>query len=77
LAACANVIPRVSSIFRWKDSISNVKESLIVLKTCKSLFRPLEKRVKALHTYSIPEIIALPVVLGSRDYLRWIRQSTR
>jgi len=77
LAACANIIPRVASIFSWEGRICRQPESLMVLKTKRSCFDRLVKRVKSLHGYSVPEIIALPIIHGSKDYLCWIRQSTR
>ena len=77
LAACANIIPQVASVFFWQGKTRRERESLMVLKTQQACFDRLVKRVKSLHTYSVPEIIALPIVRGSKDYLRWIRQSTR
>jgi periplasmic divalent cation tolerance protein len=72
LAACANVVESVSSIFWWKGNLERENESLIILKTQKSKFEELEKRVKELHSYENPEIIAVPIVEGSSDYLKWI-----
>lgn len=77
LAACANIVPGVGSVFHWKGKICRTRETLMVLKTQRSCFGRLIKRVKSLHSYSVPEIIALPILLGSKEYLRWIRQSTR
>jgi len=77
LAACANIIPRVASLFSWQGKICRARESLMILKTRQSCFNRLEKRVKTLHSYSVPEIIALPIIRGSKDYLRWIRNTTR
>jgi periplasmic divalent cation tolerance protein len=77
LAACANIIPQVASIFSWQGKICRERESLMILKTRQSCFDRLVTRVKSLHSYSVPEIIALPIILGSKDYLRWIRNSTR
>lgn len=77
LAACANIIPTIESVFRWQGKICRERESLMVLKTQRSCFARLVRRVKTLHRYSVPEIIALPILLGSNDYLRWIRQATR
>lgn len=76
LAACANIIPQVASLFYWQGKICRERESLMVLKTQQSCFDRLVKRVKSLHGYSVPEIIALPIIRGSKDYLRWIRNST-
>ena len=77
LAACANIIPQIMSLFHWQGKALRKREFLMVIKTQTSCFDRLVKRVKSLHSYSVPEIIALPIVRGSKDYLRWIRQSTR
>jgi len=75
LAACANIIPQLESLFSWKGKIRRERESLMVLKTTEACFARIEKRVKSLHSYSVPEIIAVPILRGSKDYLRWIRDS--
>ncbi len=76
LAACGNVIEApVRSIYRWKWKIESAKESLLILKTSRKQFAALERAVRALHTYDVPEIIALPILRGSRDYLKWISES--
>jgi periplasmic divalent cation tolerance protein len=77
LAACVNIVPQIASIFHWQGKICRARESLMVLKTQPSCFDRLVKRVKSLHRYSVPEIIALPIIRGSQDYLRWIHKSTR
>lgn len=77
LAACANVVPRVESVFSWQGKICQERESFIVLKTRPSCFGRLVKRVQSLHSYSVPEIIALPILRGSKEYLRWIGETTR
>jgi periplasmic divalent cation tolerance protein len=77
LAACVNIIPQIVSLFHWQGKICRERESLMVLKTKQSCFDRLVKRVKSLHSYSVPEIIALPIIQGSQDYLQWIRKSTR
>jgi periplasmic divalent cation tolerance protein len=76
LAACANVIPRVRSIFRWEGKVSEEQESLMLLKTRGTLFPELVTAIKKLHSYEVPEIIALPIGQGSADYLQWIRDVT-
>ncbi|HEY5649424.1 MAG TPA: divalent-cation tolerance protein CutA [Nitrospiria bacterium] len=77
LAACVNVVPTVESVFTWQGRMVREKEALMVVKTRSAIFSRLEKKVKQLHSYTVPEIIALPIKKGSRDYLAWVRQSTR
>ncbi|HUK55936.1 MAG TPA: divalent-cation tolerance protein CutA [Nitrospiria bacterium] len=77
LAACANIIPRVESVFFWQGRIRQERETLMILKTQRSVLERLMKRVKSLHSYSVPEIIALPIARGSKEYLRWVRETTR
>lgn len=77
LAACVNLIPEVQSIFFWEKKLSKQKEVLLTAKTRKELFEPLAKEVKKLHTYDLPEIIALPIEAGSKEYLEWMGQETK
>jgi periplasmic divalent cation tolerance protein len=77
LAACANILPGVRSIYAWKGKVCDDRELLVVLKTTATRYEALERRVKALHPYEVPEIIALPVTRGSRPYLTWVRESVR
>ncbi len=76
LAACVNVVPGLTSIYRWEGKISRDAESLLVIKTRRAKLPALSRRVKAIHPYSVPEVIALPIVAGSGPYLTWIRHST-
>jgi periplasmic divalent cation tolerance protein len=76
LAACVNVIPHVRSLFSWENKLSEEEEVLLVVKTRRPRFRELALSVKALHSYSVPEIIALPVIEGSSSYLKWIDDVT-
>jgi periplasmic divalent cation tolerance protein len=76
LAACVNIIRDIRSIYRWQGKTEDESEVLMVVKTRKSLFDKLMKRVKELHGYSVPEIIALPVIEGSQDYLKWLGEET-
>jgi periplasmic divalent cation tolerance protein len=76
LAACANVVPGLTSIYRWKGKICRDREVLVIMKTRRSRFQALARRVRALHPYSVPEIIALPVAVGSPAYLAWVAEST-
>ncbi len=72
LAACVNIVPEVSSRFWWKDKLDSAKESLLVVKTKDPLLPDIVKAVRKIHSYSVPEIIALPIVGGNPDYLDWI-----
>ncbi len=77
LAACVNVVPGVRSIYKWEGEICNEGELQCLVKTRRSLFPAVRDRVRALHPYQIPEIIALPLVEGHSDYLDWVRANTR
>jgi len=76
LAACANVVPGIRSIYRWKGKVVNSQEFLLILKSSKARSSELEKAIKAMHTYETPEIIALPVKKGLDRYLRWVQTET-
>jgi len=76
LAACVNLIKDIRSIFRWKGKLSDEKEILLVIKTRKKLYKNVEEEVISLHSYEVPEIIALPIILGSKDYLYWVDSET-
>ncbi|MCX5666037.1 MAG: divalent-cation tolerance protein CutA [Candidatus Omnitrophica bacterium] len=75
LVACANILPKIESRFWWKGKVDSASELLLTMKTVRSNFKKIESEVKRLHSYEVPEIIALPIVLGSRDYLDWISQN--
>lgn len=77
LVACANIIERVQSLFWWQGRIDDAKETLLLLKTRSDLMDQVVRRVKSLHGYETPEIIALPVYAGSEDYLNWINSSVK
>ncbi|MEW6543139.1 MAG: divalent-cation tolerance protein CutA [Nitrospirota bacterium] len=76
LVACANVIPRIRSVFRWEGKVAEEQEALLILKSRMELFDQLEKAVKSLHSYSVPEIIAVPLAKGAGNYLDWISEMT-
>jgi periplasmic divalent cation tolerance protein len=75
-AACVNIISPVRSIYRWEGKIWDEREWMLIIKTQKERFQDLERKVKSLHSYSVPEIIALPIVEGSASYLKWIEEMT-
>lgn len=75
LAACANVVARVESFYRWKGKVERAREVLVVIKTSAARLRELEREVKRRHSYELPEFVVLPIVAGSREYLAWIKES--
>jgi len=76
LAACVNIVRNLRSIYRWQGKIEDESEVLMIVKTQKKLFHSLSRKVRELHSYSVPEIIALPIVEGSEDYLKWLKEVT-
>jgi periplasmic divalent cation tolerance protein len=71
-AACVNILPRVDSLFWWEGKIDSARESLLLVKTKASLFPEVVELVKKAHSYEVPEVIALPIIVGSEDYLKWL-----
>jgi periplasmic divalent cation tolerance protein len=76
LAACVNIVSPIRSIYRWKGAIQNETEQMMVIKTRANLVSKIEARVKELHSYEVPEIIAIPIVAGEKSYLDWLLDST-
>jgi periplasmic divalent cation tolerance protein len=76
LAACANIIPGMISIYRWEKKMEEAQEAVLIVKTRAALFPALEARVKALHSYDTPCIAALPVAAAHQPYLDWILSAT-
>ena len=72
LAACVNVLPGVTSVYRWEGAVQRDQEWLLVAKSTREVLDDLVRRVQALHSYDLPEVIAIPVVGGSEAYLRWV-----
>ncbi|MBU6420759.1 MAG: divalent-cation tolerance protein CutA [Gammaproteobacteria bacterium] len=77
LAACVNLLPGVTSIYRWKDEVKREPECLLLIKTSADRFEALRQRLRELHPYELPEIIALAIGAGDPDYLAWLTESTR
>lgn len=76
LAACANIFSTpVESIYRWKGKVEKAREFLMVLKTTSKRLPALQREVQRLHSYDVPEFIALPIAAGSSDYLGWLQES--
>jgi len=77
LAASANIIPLIKSFFFWKGEFHNIPESILLLNTRGDLFGKLKERVHELHSYELPEVIALPILAGSSEFLDWIKENTQ
>jgi periplasmic divalent cation tolerance protein len=76
LAACGNACGSgVSSIYRWKGKVEKAREVLLILKSTRKAFARLEREVRRLHSYEVPEIVAMPIAAGSRPYLDWVNES--
>jgi periplasmic divalent cation tolerance protein len=73
LIACGNIVGPVTSLFQWSGILERAKEYLVVMKSRQDLFDRLTEAVKLMHSYEVPEILALPVVEGSRTYLDWMK----
>jgi periplasmic divalent cation tolerance protein len=71
-AACANIIPAVESIYRWQGKVEQGNETLVLFKTTAARSATFQEKLKSLHPYDVPEIICLPIVEGSPEYLRWV-----
>lgn len=76
LAGCVNIIKNIRSIYSYQGKIEDEAEVLMIVKTQKPLFDALMKKVKELHSYTVPEIIAMPIIEGSEDYLKWLKEVT-
>jgi periplasmic divalent cation tolerance protein len=77
LAACVNLLPGVSSVFRWEGKVDRAREALLIIKTTAGRFEALRRQVLRLHPYEVPEVIAMPIAAGHQPYLRWVSQSAR
>jgi periplasmic divalent cation tolerance protein len=76
LAACANVLGPMRSVFRWRGKVERAREAVLILKTRRSRVAALTKRIKALHSYTVPCVVALPIVGGNEDFLNWVAAET-
>ena len=76
LAACANILPSMRSIYWWQGKIEDATEAVLVLKTAAKNLAALTARVKALHSYAVPCVVALPVEGGNADYIDWITKES-
>ena len=76
-AACVNIVPGISSLFWWQDKLDSAQESLLIVKTKASLLNQIVTLVREIHSYEVPEIIALPIIGGNQDYLEWIDKEVK
>jgi periplasmic divalent cation tolerance protein len=76
LAACVNILRGVESIYRWEGKVTRDREALMIIKSTAERYEELERRVKELHSYTTPEVVAFAIERGSEQYLGWIRDST-
>ena len=76
LIACWSIIPKVYSIYTWQNSLCEENESLMIMKSKTELYSQIEKEIKELHSYEVPEIISIPINAGSKEYLNWIEEQT-
>jgi periplasmic divalent cation tolerance protein len=74
-AACVNIVPGIRSIYRWEGKVCRETECLLVIKTTREHFEEVRDRIRRMHSYQVPEIIAVPVVAGDADYLKWLHAS--
>ncbi len=77
LAACVNLVPKITSIYRWKGALERATEHLMIMKTAQDRLASLTQRIKELHPYEVPEVIALSIEEGDSTYLEWIFSETR
>jgi periplasmic divalent cation tolerance protein len=77
LAACVSVVPGVRSFYHWQGALEANSECLLLIKTSRALFPALQLEIERLHTYAVPELLALPVVAGSENYLQWLAAGLR
>lgn len=76
LAACVNIIPKITSIYKWHNKIETDEEFLMLIKTKKELFNDVKDKINILHPYEVPEIISINISDGNKEYLNWIQSNT-
>ena len=77
LAACVNIVPGITSVYRWQGAVEHGQEVLLIIKTSETVWPRLEQCIQALHPYELPEIIAVPIHTGQADYIKWIEGSLK
>ena len=77
LAACCNILPGIKSIYHWENKVQQDEELLIIIKSRSDIFSEVERKIKEIHPYSVPEIIALPLINGNIEYLNWMDDNVK
>lgn len=77
LAACVNIIDKVESIFSWNGELTEEKEAMLIIKTKKEHFKNINHTIQKMHSYNVPEVIAIPIIEADETYLKWIAHETR
>lgn len=77
LAACVNIIANISSVFRWENQVEKTSEYLLLIKSTEENYADIEAFIQSQHPYKTPEIIAVPIIKGSKEYLGWLSEATR
>lgn len=77
LAACVNIIDKIESVFSWDGELTEEKEALLIIKTRKELFTKINHTIQKLHSYNVPEVIAMPIIEADETYLKWIAHETQ
>jgi periplasmic divalent cation tolerance protein len=75
LAACCSLIPGITSVYRWQNKVEESNEVLLLIKSSARVYEQLEKEIKMIHSYTVPEIIAIEIVEGSSAYIDWVKHS--
>jgi periplasmic divalent cation tolerance protein len=73
IAACVQIVGPITSIYRWKGNIERAEEWQCIIKSREGLYKEIEHAIRSVHPYEVPEIVAIPIVAGSNDYLQWLR----
>ncbi|WP_298139642.1 divalent-cation tolerance protein CutA [Acidiferrobacter sp.] len=76
LAACVNTLAGAQSVYRWHEQVETATETLLIIKTTTDHYDALERRLRALHPYEVPEIVAIPICRGHPPYLQWLKDAT-
>ena|SRR3989338_1241050 len=77
LAACVNIVNKVRSIYKWQGEVCHETEALCLIKTVRGNFEPLKDKIKSMHSYTVPEVIGLPIEESSKKYLKWLMQESK